>query len=212
MILPIWRTAALILLASLTACDEREPDRFAKWQKTGTNNADAAALQRYLNDQRVGNVIPLHQLLRSDTKWRLCGADAFDVPPKSLWPNMVPTLRLIRDEVEPMIGPVEAQSVFRSPAINRCIRGASQSYHLRFHAIDMRPDKGVTRTELIKKLCKLHAARGKALNMGLGIYSGTRFHIDTAGYRRWGHDHRAGTSPCIAIKPPAIPARQANRR
>jgi Peptidase M15 len=202
MILPVRLTTTLILLASLAACVDREPDRFMEWQQAGSNKADAAVLQRYLNDRDVGNVIPLGQLLRSDTKWRLCGEDPFDVPPRSLWSNMVPTLKLVRDEVEPMIGPVEAQSVFRGPAINRCIKGASRSFHLAFHAIDMRPVQPVTRAQLIQKLCKLHGNKGKALNMGLGIYRGTRFHIDTAGYRTWGHDHRSASSPCTSFVAP----------
>jgi uncharacterized protein YcbK (DUF882 family) len=125
---------------------------------------------------------------------------------------MVPTLTAIRDEVVPLVGPVEAQSVFRGPDINRCIKGASESTHLRFHAMDMRPTKPMTRAELIDKLCKLHGEKGKALNMGIGIYRGTRFHIDTAGYRRWGHDHRAATSPCIAVKRQATPALPADHR
>jgi uncharacterized protein YcbK (DUF882 family) len=126
----------------------------------------------------------------------MCGADPFAVPPKEQWPHIIPTLKVIRDEVQPLVGPVEALSVFRGVAINRCIKGASQSMHLRFHAIDMRPVRAVTRAQLIQKLCKLHAEKGKALNIGLGIYRGTRFHIDTAGYRRWGQDHHAASSPC----------------
>ncbi len=192
----------LILLpfALLTACDktprQQETARFAKWQQIASNKTDAAALQSFLNAKGVGTVIPLPQLLRSDTQWKKCGAAPFAVPPKAIWPHIVPTLKLIRSEVEPLIGRIEAQSVFRGPDINRCVKGASQSFHLRFHAIDMRPAKGVTRAELIQKLCVLHARKGEALNMGLGIYRGTRFHIDTAGYRRWGQDHKAASSPC----------------
>jgi hypothetical protein len=191
-----------VLLASCGKNADQSRTQFALWQDKGTNRDESAALQAYLSKQGVGNVIPLHQLLRSDTKWRVCGAEPFDVPPETLWPNMIPTLRLIHDEVEPLVGPVEAQSVFRAPAINRCIRGASRSYHLKFHAIDMRPTNGTTRQQLIEKLCALHARKGKILNMGLGIYSGTRFHIDTAGYRRWGADHRAESSPCTSFVAP----------
>ncbi len=193
----------LLLLALLTACAKSPPEQdathFAKWQQDGSNKTEATALQSFLTDRGVGTVLPVRQLLRSDTQWKKCGSERFAVPPLALWPHMVPTLQVIRDEVKPLIGPVEAQSVFRDAAINRCIKGASQSTHLRFHAIDMRPARQITRAELIQKLCALHAAKGRALNMGLGIYRGTRFHIDTAGYRRWGQDHRTASSPCIGF-------------
>jgi hypothetical protein len=192
----------LFTLASCGSPEDADSARFAKWQQDGSNMAQASALQNYLNREGVGSIIPLPQLLRSDTKWKNCGVEPFSVPPETLWANMVPTLRLIRDEVQPLIGPVEAQSVFRGAAINQCIKGASRSYHLRFHAIDMRPVNGTTRTKLIEKLCALHARKGRALNMGLGIYRGTRFHIDTAGYRRWGHDHHATSSPCTSFVAP----------
>lgn len=189
----------------LTSCDygpDRDTSRFAQWQAEAANRTESAALQAYLTRKGVGTVIPIRHLLRSDPKWLWCGADPFVVPPKALWPNMVPTLRLLRDQVQPLVGPVEALSVFRSLKINGCIRGASRSYHLRFFAIDMRPTKSVSRAQLIEKLCKFHTEEGKAFNMGLGIYGGTRFHIDTAGYRTWGHDHRSATSPCRSIVAP----------
>jgi Peptidase M15 len=192
----------LLVLASCGSSGDSDSARFTQWQQEGSNKAEVAVLRNYLARQGVGAVIPIRQLLRSDTKWRRCGAEPFDVPPQTHWAHIVPTLALIRDEVIPLIGPVEAQSVFRAAEINRCIKGASRSYHLRFHAIDMRPAKSVSRADLIEKLCTLHASKGKVRNMGLGIYRGTRFHIDTAGYRRWGHDHRAGSSPCTSFVAP----------
>lgn len=210
---------ANILLAisclTLPSCGksvEADAARFAQWTQQGSNQADTAVLQNFLAREGVGGVVPIRQLLRSDTEWRRCGAEPFDVPPQRYWPNMVPTLKLIRDEVQPLTGPVEALSVFRGAQINTCIGGASGSQHLRFYVIDMRPTNGTTRDKLIEKLCALYTRKGEALNMGLGIYKGTRFHIDTAGYRRWGQDHRAASSPCNAVKPPTTPARPAARR
>ena len=192
----------MLLNACTSSDDDRDAIRFAQWKQSGSNKVQAAALQTYLNQNGVGKVFPLRELLRSDTKWWLCGVEPFAVPPKAMWPHMVPTLTVIREEVIPIIGPVETQSVYRGPAINSCIKGASRSFHLRFYAIDMRPAKAVSRTKLIEKLCALHAHKGAALNMGLGIYNGTRFHIDTADYRRWGHDHTASTSPCASFVAP----------
>jgi uncharacterized protein YcbK (DUF882 family) len=187
---------ALCFSIALIACQPPSQSEFEAWQAKGSNKARSMALQAYLNQESVDGIIPLHQLLRSDVKWRQCGAEPFAVPPNELWPNMVPTLTLLRDEVQPVIGKLSAQSVFRDAKINRCIKGAKRSFHLRFHALDLKPAPGVTRQMLITKLCKLHREQGAKLNMGLGIYSGTRFHIDTAGYRGWGHDHRAATFPC----------------
>jgi uncharacterized protein YcbK (DUF882 family) len=192
----------MLLSACNSGAANRDATHFAQWEQSGSNKARAAALQTYLTQNGVANILPLQQLLRSDTQWRKCGVEPFAVPPDAFWPNIVPTLKTIRDEVIPVIGPLEAQSVFRGPAINRCIKGASQSTHLRFQAIDMRPVKSVTRAQLIQKLCKLHAEKGKFFNMGLGIYRGTRFHIDTAGYRKWGQDHRAASSPCTGFVAP----------
>jgi uncharacterized protein YcbK (DUF882 family) len=198
--------SALILgslsLASCQKASDEAASRFSTWRAEATNMRDSNALQSFLQKQNAGSVIPLHQLLRSDTKWRKCGAQPFSVPPKDQWHHIIPTLALIKTEVQPLLGPVEALSVYRSPDINRCIKGASHSFHLRFHAIDMKPAQGIARAEIIQKLCALHAQKGKALNMGLGIYKGTRFHIDTVGYRRWGHDYTASTSPCVSFVAP----------
>lgn len=191
---------AIVLICLAQGCspgkgrDDRQD--FRLWSAKSDNLAETRKLEAFLARHGVKEVIPTRQLLRSDIKWRACGAESFNVPPERYWPNMVPTLKLIRDEMQPLVGPADALSVFRSPAINKCIGGASRSYHLSFHAIDMQPAKGVSRDALIEKLCALHARKGKALNMGLGIYKGTRFHIDTAGYRSWGDDHHAGSSPC----------------
>ncbi len=167
------------------------------WMQKVENAEQSKALARYLSQNGVDNVMPIHQLLRSDEKWKICKAPPFIVPPKSDWPNMVPTLKLIRDHVVPVTGPIEALSVYRSPSINNCIKGASRSYHLRFYAIDMQPVKPMARDELVRILCKLHRSKGKTYSIGLGIYSGSRFHIDSAGYRTWGKDFKLSSSPCL---------------
>jgi hypothetical protein len=82
--------------------------------------------------------------------------------------------------------------------VNPCLGGARASKHLAFAALDMEPAQPLSRSDLIARLCPLHARRGPARAMGLGIYGGTRFHIDTSGFRRWGADYRAASSPCLA--------------
>jgi hypothetical protein len=186
----------LPLLTLIAACSAPDKTQFQKWQAKTENRTKSGALRSYLEQQGVSDVIPLYQLLRSDTQWRRCGAEPFTVPPRTMWPHIVPTLYLIKKEIIPIIGPVEALSVFRTSEINRCIKGAGRSYHLGFYAIDMKPVKKVKRAQLVQKLCDIHRAKGKQLNMGLGIYNGTRFHIDTAGYRGWGSDHKGTSFPC----------------
>lgn len=193
--------ALLVVISTILSSCDREDARpdiadYQVWIAKRDHERMARKLETYLNQQGVGGIFPLQQLLRSDTGWKKCGAEPFAVPPETMWPNIVPTLRIIRDKVVPRLGVVEALSVFRSPEINRCIKGASQSYHMQFRAIDMRPAASVTREQLILKMCSLQYREGRALNMGLGIYGGTRFHVDAAGYRRWGDDHHSESSPC----------------
>ena len=63
----------------------------------------------------------------------------FEVPPTDEWPHMVQTLRYVRDYVIPAVGPVEAVSVYRNPALNVCAGGAPESAHRLDSAIDMVP-------------------------------------------------------------------------
>jgi hypothetical protein len=172
------------------------------WSSKAQNAENAKRLNAYLRSKGVDKVVPLYQLLRSDVRWKACGAEPFSVPPTNLWPHMVPTLRIIRDKVVPVIGPVEALSVFRTSQINGCIKGASKSFHMQFHAIDMRPTRKMSRDEIILKLCRLYRREGAAQQMGLGIYRGTRFHVDAAGYRTWGRDYKSTSSPCRSIVAP----------
>ncbi len=57
----------------------------------------------------------------------------------SEWPNIVQTLRYIRDYVIPAVGPVEPVSVYRNPALNVCAGGAPESAHKHYSAVDMVP-------------------------------------------------------------------------
>lgn len=172
---------------------------YASWLKHPRNAADLAALNSYLSKHGVATVVPINQLVRSDVNWRRCNAPPFLVPPKTHWPHLVPTLALLRDEVVPRWGPVEALSVYRSPQINECLGGASRSKHMAFHALDLRFVKPVPRAELVTRLCGLHRRTGAKKSIGLGIYKGDRFHLDTSGFRLWGADQRRATSPCLDV-------------
>lgn len=117
------------------------------------------------------------------------------MPPKALWPNIVPTLLAVKklkaDGV--LINPVAA-SVYRDPALNLCAGGSLKSKHLQLNAIDFDIDAG---PESLGILCKAWRTQGAALNLGLGFYSPTRIHLDTLGYRSWGTDYTHKTSLCL---------------
>ena len=149
------------------------------------------AFHDYLTNWGVAGVVPTWQLLRSASDWMKCGAPPFEVPPTEYWPNVVQSLRYIRDQVIPAIGPVEPVSVYRNPALNLCAHGANESAHRFMQAIDMVPLRPMTRETLIHYLCTLHARSGERYSVGLGFYTFVRFHIDARKYRKWG----AGTGP-----------------
>jgi hypothetical protein len=145
------------------------------------------AFNDYLTTYGVGGVVPTWQLLRTASDWQKCGAPAFEVPPTNEWPNIVQTLRYIRDKVIPAIGPVEPVSVYRNPALNQCAGGAAESAHRYTQAVDLVPLTPITRDALMQRLCAVHARDGEGYGVGLGFYPWLRFHIDSRRYRKWGH-------------------------
>jgi hypothetical protein len=161
--------------------------------------AEVHAFERYVALHGAAGIFPLHHLMRSESHWARCGQAPFVVAPRALWPNIVNTLRFIRDRVRPRTGPLEVLSGYRARPDNACAGGASQSAHIDFWALDLVPASALARTEMIARLCTVHAAYGQAANVGLGFYRGRRFHVDTKQFRRWGTDRSGGSSPCGAI-------------
>jgi hypothetical protein len=160
--------------------------------------AQVKAFNDYLVTNQVGGILPTWTLLRTATAWKDCGAQPFEVPPAQDWPNMVQTLRYVRDHVIPAVGPVEAVSVYRNPQLNKCAGGAPASAHQLDSAIDMVPLNPVDRVTLMRRLCSDHTKHGADYNAGLGFYAYLRFHIDTTKFRRWNMD------PAVAQECPAI--------
>jgi len=152
----------------------------------------------YLVANQVGGILPTWQLLRTATSWKDCGQQPFEVPPADEWPNMVQTLRYIRDYVVPAVGPVEPVSVYRNPALNVCAGGAPESAHKLDSAVDLVPLRPTDRVTLMRTLCGVHSEHGAAYNAGLGFYAYLRFHIDSTKYRRWNMD------PAVAAECPPI--------
>jgi len=172
---------------------------FEAWlARSPAQRAEAEAFRSYLRSQGLDQIVPAWQLLRTSSSWRQCAAGAFEVAPRDKWPHIAATLRFVRDEVVPAVGPVEALSAYRNARLNACSDGAPQSAHRHFFALDLSPVRAhVTRASMVRDICRAHARDGRVHNAGLGFYSGMRFHVDSNGYRKWGADGRGASSPCV---------------
>ena len=140
----------------------------------------------YLVNQGVAGIVPTWQLTRTATDWRKCAAQPFEVPPPTEWANLVATLAYVRDHVVPVVGPVEAVSVYRNAVLNACAGGAPESAHRHLYAVDLVPLRPTTRDALMRGLCAIHEWQGGGSAVGLGFYKGLRFHVDSRKYRKWG--------------------------
>jgi hypothetical protein len=154
------------------------------------------SFREFLAGEQVADVLPVWQLVRTSSSWRECSASRFEVAPAQQWENIVQTLAFVKNEVEPAIGEVEALSGFRNEHLNGCSKGKPRSAHRMFFAMDLVPAGDITRGDMVARLCSAHARRGAGYRTGLGFYSGSRFHVDSSGYRKWGADGRGATSPC----------------
>lgn len=154
--------------------------------------------EAYLNAQGLGGRFPLHQLLRTASDWKGCGAP-FTVPPEEVWANAAQTLRLIDERVKPSMPRLEIMSGYRPGWLNVCAGGAERSAHREFFAFDMTPgDPAISRDGLMLRICPIYALEGPSRAMGLGFYSGVRFHIDTSSHRTWASFNRVSYMPCAA--------------
>jgi hypothetical protein len=172
---------------------------FETWaSRSPANLRQVSAFRGYLAAQGLESVVPLWQLTRTSSSWSECGAEPFEVPPTDRWEHIVKTLKFVRDDVIPRVGKVEPLSAYRNEGLNACSDGAPKSAHREFFAIDLTPvNKALDRTAMIRSVCQAHARDGQAYNVGLGFYTGRRFHVDSSSFRRWGSNGKGATSPCI---------------
>ena len=172
---------------------------FEIWaRRSAANIRELGAFRNYLAAQGLESVVPMWQLIRTSSSWRECGAQPFEVPPPDKWSRIVKTLKFVRDDVIPSVGEVETLSAYRNGELNACSNGAPKSAHREFFAVDLTPvNKNLDRTEMISSVCKAHARDGQAYNVGLGFYTGRRFHVDSSGFRKWGANGKGATSPCV---------------
>lgn len=200
--------AACAALATLTAGTanaqsvapgQSKADYLAWLAQSPENRENVRSFNAFLAENRVQDVLPVWQLVRTSSSWRECSAGRFEVAPAQQWSNIVDTLAFVKNEVEPAVGEVEALSGFRNDQLNGCSNGKPRSAHRLFFAMDLVPAGDIARGDMIARLCSAHARRGPDYRTGLGFYSGSRFHVDSNGYRKWGSDGRGATSPCNGI-------------
>ena len=195
---PVQAVAPWDPAAPYIAVGQDEPGYRSWYLAAPWRAAQVKSFNDYLVASEVGGILPTWQLLRTATSWKDCGQQPFEVPPAEEWPNMVQTLRYIRDYVVPAVGPVEPVSVYRNPALNVCAGGAPESAHKLDSAVDLVPLRPTDRVTMMRTLCGVHSEHGAAYNAGLGFYAYLRFHIDSTKYRRWNMD------PAVAAECPPI--------
>ncbi|MBT9559904.1 MAG: peptidoglycan-binding protein [Myxococcales bacterium] len=100
--------------------------------------------------------------------------------------SVIPVLRELAENLEVLraeVGPIGITSGYRSPAHNRAVGGAKNSYHVRGMAADITV-AGMTPRQVRAKVLSLIAS-GRMKQGGIGLYS-TFVHYDTRGYAaRW---------------------------
>ncbi len=189
---------AAVLLTACDVADDNEPARYAHW----LDDAHRQTVDHYrifLTTQGVGDVAPMHALLGSSRRWHVCHHDEFVIPPRALWPHIVPTLRVVsRLQRAGLLNADQIRSSYRDPIANNCAGGSSESRHLSAQALDLDVRDA---PENVARLCAFWRAYGAELALGLGFYTSTRIHIDTAGFRTWGNDYHYGSSLCVTPKP-----------
>lgn len=198
---PAWQPTARYVTAG-----QDEPG-YRRWYLAAPWRAAAVkSFNDYLVTYEVAGVVPTWQLLRTASDWQKCGGPPFEISPASHWPNIVQTLRYVRDRVIPAVGPVEPVSAYRNAALNICAGGAGTSTHLSMQAVDLVPLRPITREALMRDLCNVHRREGQPYAVGLGFYAFLRFHIDTRKFRNWGFGESPEAEQCRSERPPAVPA------
>jgi hypothetical protein len=193
--------AALFVTPSLAASlpeGQNKADYLAWLARDPGARTEVLSFRSYLDAAGVQDVVPTWQLVRTASKWRDCSGPRFEVAPMGEWTHIAETLQFVKTFVEPAIGDVEAVSGFRNEELNQCSGGAKASAHRHFYALDLVPvSDDISRSAMIHTICGVHAQRGSDYDIGLGFYTGNRFHVDSKGFRKWGADGKGATSPCV---------------
>ena len=102
------------------------------------------------------------------------------LPPQRLWESIRKTALMI-DEVREQFGhPIRITSGYRDADYNRCVGGETNSYHMRYNALDFTNVDGTLR-EMYAIALRIRN-QNREFAGGIGYYPGQRFvHIDTRG-------------------------------
>lgn len=181
------------------AADSRNAQMFLAWVASSSSQAEVQKLHQQLTDGGVGDLYPVHQILRTASAWKKCekvGAQPFSLPATDAErEGLIQTLALLRElKSRNLLPQGEIVSGYRAPkAFNKCAGGAENSAHLYGSAFDFAhsPD---TDPGLIRKLCAFWRQEGKKWRMGLSVYAiSGRIHIDTHRHRTWASKGHAPT-------------------
>ena len=189
---------------------DQSAEGFASWRAASPEwRPQIERFEAFLATNGLSGRFPLHQVLRTASDWKGCGAP-FAVPPEEYWPNAARTLRLIDERIRPTMPQLEIMSGYRPGWLNVCAGGAERSAHREFLAFDMVPGGAIDRDGLMLRVCPVYATEGPQRAMGLGFYSGVRFHVDTMSFRTWASKNRVSYAPCApdgAVNPvPDVPS------
>lgn len=107
----------------------------------------------------------------------------------------MPTLRLLADlRKSGYLDGFRVASSYRVASYNRCEGGSRASRHLSNQALDLDLDQSSKAS--VAALCAAWRRIGPSRNWGLGFYSASQVHLDTAGFRTWGTDFHGKSSLC----------------
>jgi len=173
------------MLTPLPESIDEYPDDFAKFLNQGDLHGDYNDLVFYLEDNGVHDTVPTWQLLLQGTDWKSHKLPKYAIPPRENWRDMINTLAFLKYDLLPYTGPVKVLSGFRTPGYNLAAGGADKSRHLSFSALDLKPVNDIDRAALHSILKDRWNTLGEQYKLGLGLYNGLRFHIDTGGHRQW---------------------------
>ena len=96
---------------------------------------DVLRYANFIQDLGLENVTP-YQVLYPHFKTR--GRTSNTIPPKELWPNIVPTLKIVNEMSALMNAKVKPfVSVYRDSEYNRAVRGRTHSQHLTNNAVTL---------------------------------------------------------------------------
>lgn len=158
---------------------------FQNFLRRDDHRARFASFSDFLRSHGVDDAVETHTLLRQGATWLEVDEPAYALPPQKYWPNMVATLKLLRDQVVPAVGPVEILSGYRTDNYNRKHNESASAQHRDFCGLDLVPKSNIGRKELVEELRSLHARLAPESDLGLGIYDDVLFHMDSCGYRIW---------------------------